>query len=154
MDVSMSRQDREKFLAETRVGVLAVTDSRGGHGPLQAPIWYAYEPGREVVVFTGDRSLKARCIREAGRFGLCVQDESLPVRYVSVEGPVTSGGERIDPVEWEALTRRYLDLYVDQRTASSYVDASRRQLIDNVAFRMRPQHWRSADFTAISEQFS
>ena len=47
MNISMSRADREEFLAEARVGVLAVADDRNAGAPLQVPLWYAFEPGSE-----------------------------------------------------------------------------------------------------------
>jgi hypothetical protein len=62
--------------------------------------------GRRSPV-AGRRSRKATAIRAAGRFGLCVQDDSPPYRYVSVEGPVVSEDEA-DPAERLAMARRYL----------------------------------------------
>ncbi|SHF11268.1 PPOX class probable F420-dependent enzyme [Streptoalloteichus hindustanus] len=146
----MSRADREKFLAEVRVGVLGVVDPRGDLAPLQVPVWYGYEPGGEVVVETNRDSLKARLVRRAGRFGLCVQDESAPYRYVSVEGPVVAVDDPVDPAVRAALAHRYLDPV----TAPAYLEANRRQLADDVVLRMRPERWRTADFAVFAEEFS
>jgi nitroimidazol reductase NimA-like FMN-containing flavoprotein (pyridoxamine 5'-phosphate oxidase superfamily) len=41
MSVTMSREDRERFLAGVHVGVLSVA-SADGAGPLAVPVWYAY----------------------------------------------------------------------------------------------------------------
>ncbi|GHC39720.1 pyridoxamine 5'-phosphate oxidase [Streptomyces cinnamoneus] len=148
---SMSRPDRERFLAEPRVGVLGVTDSRGGdRAPLIVPVWYGYEPGGDVVVQMGRETIKARLLRAAGRFSLCAQDEGRPYRYVSVEGPVTAIEDPVDPAVREALTRRYLD----PEEADAYLAATSDQLKDDVVFRMRPQHWRSADFAAFAADFA
>ena len=71
------------------------------------PVWYSYQPGGLLTVLTGRRSRKARVIRAADRFGPCVQDDSPPYCYVSVEGPVVSE-EELDPVERLAVARRCL----------------------------------------------
>ncbi|GAA3739050.1 pyridoxamine 5'-phosphate oxidase family protein [Salinactinospora qingdaonensis] len=149
MDFAMSRDDRETFLAEARVGILGVTDLRGEHGPVLAPVWYSYEPGGELVVTTGRTSLKGRLIRQAGRFSLCVQDETPPYRYVSVEGPATFE-DHVAPAERAALAHRYLD----PETAAAYLDATKEQLTTDVTFRMRPQRWRTADFSQFAKGFS
>lgn len=148
MDLAMSREDREGFLSEVRVGVLAVPDDREGVAPLQVPIWYGYQPGGEIVLLTERISRKAQLIRLAGRFSCCVQDERAPYRYVSVEGPVVAEQD-VDPGEWAALAHRYLD----SDEAASYLAANRHQLRDNTTFRMRPQHWRTADFAAFAATF-
>src|SRR5262249_19652114 len=71
------------------------------------PVWYSYQPGGLLTVLTGRRSRKATVIRAAGRFGVCVQDDSLPYRYVSAEGPVVNE-EEPGPAERLAMARRYL----------------------------------------------
>ncbi|MFI9203102.1 pyridoxamine 5'-phosphate oxidase family protein [Streptomyces sp. NPDC053048] len=147
----MPRDNRERFLAEPRVGVLGVTDSRGGdRAPLIVPVWYGYEPGGEVLVGTARESIKARLLRAAGRFSLCVQDEGRPYRYVSVEGPITAMEDPIDPAVREAIAQRYLD----PEEARAYLAATSFQLKDDILFRMRPQHWRSADFAAFAADFA
>ncbi|MFH8410256.1 pyridoxamine 5'-phosphate oxidase family protein [Streptomyces sp. NPDC018019] len=148
---AMERRNRERFLAEPRVGVLGVTDSRGGdRAPLLVPVWYGYEPGGEVLVEMGRETIKARLATAAGRFSLCVQDEGRPYRYVSVEGPVTAVEDPVDPAVREALARRYLDA----EEAHAYLAATAGQLTDDIVLRMRPQHWRSADFAAFAAAFA
>lgn len=148
---AMPSPDRERFLAEPRVGVLGVTDSRGGdRAPLIVPVWYDYEPGGDVIVQTGRETIKARLLRAAGRFSLCVQDEGRPYRYVSVEGPVTAIEDPVDPALREAMAHRYLD----PEEAAGYLEATAAQLQDDLVFRMRPQHWRSADFAAFAADFA
>src|SRR5262245_55053775 len=89
MSLAMSRAEREAFLAETRVGVVSISEA--GRGPLAGPVWYSYEPGGEIRFVTGGESKKARLLRAAGRLTLCVQEQTAPYRYVSVEGPATIG---------------------------------------------------------------
>jgi hypothetical protein len=61
------------------------------------PIWYSYEPGGELRVVTARTSRKAQLLQHAGRFSLCVQTETWPYKYVSVEGPVVA----IEPADVE-----------------------------------------------------
>jgi nitroimidazol reductase NimA-like FMN-containing flavoprotein (pyridoxamine 5'-phosphate oxidase superfamily) len=149
VDLAMSRSERESFLSDVHVGILGVDDPRDNSAPLLVPVWYVYEPGGDVVVQTGRDSVKAQLIHESGRFSFCVQDES-PYRYVSVEGPVVAVEDPVDPAQWEAMAHRYLDPV----TASAYLAANRQQLTENVSFRMRPQRWRTADFSAFTAQLS
>ena len=146
----MSVEDREKFLADVRVGVLGVHDPRGVTAPLLVPVWYGYEPGGEVLVQTARESVKARLVRAAGRFSLCTQKESTPYQYVSVEGPVVAVDDPVPPAQRAALAHRYLDA----ETAAVYLTANERQLSEDVLFHMRPQRWRTADFSAFAAEFS
>jgi hypothetical protein len=106
MWVLMNAAEREEFLAGVHVGVLSAAVGKTGR-TLAVPVWYSYQPGGLLTVLTGRRSRKAGAIHAAGRFGLCVQDDSPPYRYVSVEGPVVSE-EELDPAERLAMARRYL----------------------------------------------
>ena len=139
MWVVMSAAEREEFLAGVRVGVLSAAVGTAGR-TLAVPVWYSYRPGGLLTVLTRRRSRKAAVIRAAGRFGLCVQDESPPYRYVSVEGPVVSE-EELDPTERLAMARRYLGADGGDRYVTGNPDPGR----ENVAFRMRPEHWLSQD---------
>ncbi|GAU69405.1 hypothetical protein SSP35_12_00530 [Streptomyces sp. NBRC 110611] len=150
MELAMSVTAREEFLAGLHVGVVGVDDPRGESAPLLVPVWYGYQPGGEVIVQTGRESLKARLIRDAGRFSICVQSESAPYKYVSVEGPVVSVVDPVPAADREALARRYLDA----ETATDYLAANAHQLTEDVLIRMRPQRWRTADFAAFAAEFS
>jgi hypothetical protein len=139
MWVAMSAAEREEFLAGVHVGVLSAAMGAAGR-TLAVPVWYSYQPGGLVTVLTGRRSRKAVAMRTAGRFGLCVQDDSPPYRYVSVEGPVV-GEVELDPAERLAMARRYLGEVGGDQYIAENPDPGR----ENVAFRMRPEHWLSQD---------
>jgi nitroimidazol reductase NimA-like FMN-containing flavoprotein (pyridoxamine 5'-phosphate oxidase superfamily) len=139
MWVAMSAAEREEFLAGVHVGVLSAATGKTGR-TLAVPVWYSYQPGGLLTVLTGRRSRKAAAMRAAGRFGLCVQDDSPPYRYVSVEGPVV-GEEELDPAERLAMARRYLGAAGGDRYVTDNPDAQR----ENVVFRMLPEHWLSQD---------
>jgi len=136
---AMSAAEREEFLAGVPAGVLSAAAGTAGR-TLAVPVWYSYQPGGLLTVLTGRRSRKATAIRAAGRFGLCVQDTRPPYRYVSAEGPLV-GEEEPDPAERLAMARRYLGAAGGDRYIASNPDPKR----DNVAFRMRPEHWLSQD---------
>jgi PPOX class probable F420-dependent enzyme len=139
MSVSMNAAERAEFLAGVHVAVLSAAEGTTGR-TLAVPVWYSYQAGGLLTVLTGRRSRKAGAIRAAGRFGLCVQDDSPPYRYVSVEGLVVSE-EEPDPAERLALARRYLGVAGGDRYVADNPDPER----ENVAFRMRPEHWLSQD---------
>ena len=139
MWVAMSAAERDEFLAGVHVGVLSAAVGTAGQ-TLAVPVWYSFQPGGLLTVLTGRRSRKAAAIRAAGRFALCVQDDSPPYRYVSVEGPVITE-EELDPAERLAMARRYLGAAGGDRYVTANPDANR----ENAAFRMRPEHWLSQD---------
>jgi hypothetical protein len=141
MSIAMTRSEREAFLAEVHVGILSVADDR--RGPLTVPVWYLYEPAGMVTVITGEESQKAELIAVSGRFSLCAQDEAPPYKYVSVEGPVVQRDKPVDPVERGALARRYLG----EEFGDLYVAATEAEEAQNVAFRMAPERWLTADFS-------
>jgi hypothetical protein len=134
---AMSVEERETFLGEARVGILAVDEP--GRGPLAVPIWYRYLDGVIELGIDG-RSLKARLLRSAGRATLTVQDEQPPYRYVSVEGPI----EFVDRVrDVPEVAARYLgvelgDWYAARNPATP----------NTVVVVLTPAHWRTQDFGA------
>ena len=65
-----------------------ISIERAGQAPLAVPIWYDYTPDRGVWIITGLGSQKDRALEAAGRFSLVAQQEDMPYRYVSVEGPI------------------------------------------------------------------
>jgi PPOX class probable F420-dependent enzyme len=138
VSVSMSAGEREAFLAEVHVGVLAV-EGGPGRGPLVTPVWYSYRPGGPVTVVTGGSTNKARAIGAAGRFSLCAQDEAPPYKYVSVEGPAVVGPA--DEAERTAIARRYLGT----EGGDAYIAAN--PGTGGVVIRMTPEHWQAADFS-------
>jgi len=60
MALTMTKLEREAFLAGVHVGIISIAEE--GRGPLTVPIWYAYEPGGELRVITGRNSRKGRLL--------------------------------------------------------------------------------------------
>ena len=137
MPLTMSRAEREEFLAGVHVGVLSVA-SGDGEGPLTVPVWYSYQPGGTLNVSTGRSTRKARAIEAAGRFSLCAQDERPPYKYVTVEGPVVI--ENAGDAERLELARRYLGA----EAGDAYMAANPGGT--QVMIRMTPEHWLSVDY--------
>ncbi|XTP35827.1 pyridoxamine 5'-phosphate oxidase family protein [Mycobacterium sp. TJFP1] len=135
---TMTNDEREKYLAGLHVGVIAV--DRPGRAPLSVPIWYGYEPGGEVLLWTEADSVKHRLIRDAGRFAITAQDEQPPYRYVTAEGDVTAIGPARD-AEVRAIAVRYLG----EQEGGQFTDENLTPT--SVVIRMRPQRWLSTDYS-------
>ncbi len=135
--LQMTQAERESFLAEPHIGVIALNEP--GRGPLAAPIWYGYEPGGELTVLIGPQSRKGRLLSEGDRLSLVAQQENLPYRYVSVEGVVAS----IAPSTADALAAmaiRYLGEEQGQAYAAANADG------ENVTVAVRIERWLSIDY--------
>ena len=138
--MTMSKQEREAFLADARVGVLAVAAADGG-APSLTPIWYTYEPGGDIVMDTAGASPKVALLRAAGRASLCVQTEAPPYKYVVVEGTVAIT-DAPDETWRRDLARRYLG----DDLGDMYTDATKEQASGAVTIRLTPTRWHTTDF--------
>src|SRR5246127_2654457 len=130
----MTRQEREMFLADLHVGIISIPEE--GRGPLTVPIWYSYEPGGELRVVTARTSRKAQLLQHAGRFSVCVQTETPPYKYVSVEGPIVVVEAADLERDRRPLARRYLGTELGDR----YIESTR-DMVGNVLVRMQPERW-------------
>ena len=140
MSLAMTKQEREDFLADLHVGIISVVEE--GRGPLTVPIWYSYEPGGELRVVTARTSRKAQLLQHAGRFSVCVQTETPPYRYVSVEGPVIT----IEPADVERDRRPLAHRYLGARRGDRYIENTPSEDVGNVVVRMRPERWLTVDY--------
>ena len=132
---SMTRAEREAFLADVHVGVLAI--EQPGYGPLALPIWYLVDDG-DVVIGMGGASRKAELLRAAGRATLTVQTEEPPYKYVSVEGPVVIEEHQRDDLE---MASRYLGPELGRWYAENNASTD-----ESVVVRLTPEHWLTKDF--------
>ena len=139
---AMTKQEREAFLAEPRVGVISIAED--GRGPLSVPIWYAYEPGGELWFVTERGSRKGRLLEKAARVSLCVQSEDPPYKYVSVEGPIVG----IESSDVERHERPLAHRYLGPKRGDAYIDASggADARSEGVRVRMRPERWLTVDY--------
>src|SRR5437867_10614716 len=140
MALTMTKEEREAFLADVHVAVISVAED--GHGPLVVPIWYSYEPGGEVRIITGRTSRKGQLLERAGRLSLCVQTETLPYKYVSVEGPIVA----VEAADLERDRRPLARRYLGTELGDSYIESTR-DVVGNVLVRMRPERWLTVDYS-------
>ena len=141
MALTMTKMEREAFLADVHVGIISIAEE--GRGPLTVSIWYAYAPGGELRLLTGRNSRKGRLLTQAGRFSLCIQTEAPPYRYVSVEGPITA----IEAVDVERDLRPLAHRYLGAEEGESFVEQMRGGQSGNILIRMRPERWLTADYS-------
>jgi hypothetical protein len=137
----MTKPERQVFLAEVHVAIISVPEP--GRGPLTVPVWYAFTDG-EFHVWTGGNSRKAQLLRQAGRFSLCVQQETPPYKYVSAEGPVLA----MEPIQLEAHLQPLVYRYLGQEEGDKFIE----QLggdsagTGDILIRMKPERWLSEDY--------
>lgn len=135
---AMTQDEREAFLTDVHVGILAVDEP--DRGPLALPIWYQYQDG-EVLIGMDGESLKARLLRAAGRATLTVQNESPPYIYVSVEGPVLVEARARDTFE---MASRYLGPDLGRWYADNNPNTNQSVLVH-----LTTEHWRTMDFSKM-----
>ena len=140
---AMSRAQREAFLADTHVAVLAIAED--GRGPLLVPVWYWYRPGGDVHVVTGGTSRKMPPLRKAGRASLCVQTETPPYQYVTVEGPAAVVGRP----EWERDVRSVALRYLGEQMGEMYLAMLEAEPEPNVLITLTPKRWYSVDYSKV-----
>lgn len=135
MSHAMTTNEREAFLADLHVGVLGVQTETA---PLAVPVWYDYEPGGDITIITSADSVKGRALSATMRFSLCAQIESLPYKYVTVEGSVASI-EVCPPETSRAMAHRYLGAEL----GDAYVEGSGDP---GNLYRLRPERWYTVDY--------
>ena len=137
--MSMTTEEKQAFLADVHVGVLALNEP--GRGPLTVPVWYDYEPGGDLWFLTGKDSRKGRLIEPGTRLSLCVQTEEAPYRYVMVEGAVND--VRAPDDELEPMAVRYLGAEMGR----AYAQNSAAEGGASIVVRVRPERWLAVDYS-------
>jgi PPOX class probable F420-dependent enzyme len=138
--LKMTRSEREQFLADVHIGVLAVEAPDGP--PSVAPLWYEYEPGGDVLFTTDTDTIKHEILRTTGRASLCVQREGFTPAYVTVEGSVTIGETSVEQ------RTRIASRYLGDEMAKAYIESTRDT--PTVQMRLTPQRWRTTDYAKLS----
>ena len=137
-NLSMTKDEREAFLADVHVGVISIDES--GRAPLTVPIWYGYDANIGVWVITGDQSRKAKLLAAAKRFSLCAQVETGLYKYVSVEGPVVEVRAADIEKDTRPMAHRYFGVeFGDQYVAGTEPDGSQ-------VYVMQPERWLTVDY--------
>src|SRR3990172_7428877 len=127
----MSEAEREAFLKQPNVAVLATVDRRGrAHA---APVWYLYEDGA-FVMSTGRGSQKHRNIEVNREVTLVVDRRALPYYAVMARGRAEIGPQLSD----EERLRMYVR-YLGEEMGRGYV--SRGSGEDSVSIRLTPRRF-------------
>jgi PPOX class probable F420-dependent enzyme len=137
---AFSDQERQSFLADKHVGVLAVAADQG-RPPASVPIWYDYTSDGHIRINTGASSRKARLIEKAGVVTLVVQREEPPYQYVVVEGTVVDTTTPAPRNAREEIAIRYLGEEGGRAFVDGMGDAP------SVLFTVRPDRWITADYS-------
>lgn len=139
----MSKQEREEFLAATRVGIVSIAEE--GRGPVTVPVWYQYDPGGTVRFVTGGESKKADVLKSVSRASFCVQTETAPYSYVSVEGPVTTAAATYEPIKEMAIR------YLGDEMGAAYLAATHpgEEIGGSVLVTIEPKRWWSVDYNKM-----
>lgn len=141
MDLRMTPEERMAFLAETpRVGVLSI--DAPGRAPVASPVWYTIEADGAIAFSVGTESQKTRLLRAAGRATMCVQSETAPYSYVSVEGQVDEVGASTDDSRRDRANR-----YLGAELGELYHESTRAE--PNLTFALRAQRWASVDYSKL-----
>src|SRR3990172_7943354 len=108
----MGDDDREEFLKQANVAILATVDARGrAHA---APIWYLYEGG-VFLMSTGEGSQKHRNIERNPEVALVVDRRTLPYYSVTARGKAEIG-----PALSEEERRRIAGRYLNETQLRAY----------------------------------
>lgn len=90
----------------TRTGKLATVRKDGR--PHIIPIWFVLD-GDALIFTTGESSVKAANMRRDARVCLCVDDETPPYAYITVEGIASWSSDLNEMLHWATrIAARYM----------------------------------------------
>jgi len=124
----MSEAEREEFLKQPNVAVLATVGPAGAHA---VPIWYLYEQG-VFLMSTGRGSQKHRDLERNPNVTLVIDRRTLPYYAVMARGAVEIG-PALDP----ATRRRIAGRYLTEAQLEAYM--ARASDGESVSIRLRPR---------------
>ena len=99
------------------------------------------EQRRSLRFVTGGESRKARLIRATGRVSVCVQSETPPYRYVTIEGPAT-----ITVPDYERDIRPTALRYLGPQMGETYLRATAAEHAAAVLVTVKPVRWLTVDY--------
>ena len=123
------QKDREEFLKQANVAVLATVDGQGR--PHAAPVWYLYDDG-VFVISTGRGSQKHRNLAANPEVTLVVDRRTLPYFAVMAHGRVEIGPSLSDDDRLRLAAR-----YLGEEIGRGYVAQTAGE--DSITIRLRPR---------------
>ena len=119
----MSKAEVARFLMHgTFTGKLATVKKDGS--PHVVPIWFVVENGKgrgkagNIILTTGDASVKANNIQHDGRVSICVDDKKPPFSFVTIHGTAKIiPYKQKEVLEW---TTKIAERYVGKKNAKTY----------------------------------
>ena len=94
-----------------KVGVV-----RDDGSPQVAPVWIARD-GEQIVFTTGANTVKGKAILRDGRVSLCLDNETPPFDFVTINGSTTTSTDPIALLEWAT---RIAGRYMGSEQAETY----------------------------------
>jgi nitroimidazol reductase NimA-like FMN-containing flavoprotein (pyridoxamine 5'-phosphate oxidase superfamily) len=143
MPKPLTEQEQQQFLADRHVAVISA-GREDGKAPLSTPIWYGYQPGGDVTLFTGAGASKLKVIQRADVISLTVQREEPPYKFVTIAARLAKIDSPATSDQIFAIASRYLP-EDDARWLAS-ADASTRGY-ELALLTFRPERWQSADYS-------
>jgi hypothetical protein len=142
MPTNMTKEEREAFLSDVHICVLSINDP--GKGPLTVPMWYNYEVGGDVWFMMQRESKKGRLLDIGARVSVCVQNETAPYRYVTVEGPVTA----IEPYTVDRDILPMAKRYLGEKGGQAYAEQIRAGGSEGGGIKVvvHPERWLTVDY--------
>jgi PPOX class probable F420-dependent enzyme len=119
----MSKAEVARFLMQgTFTGKLATVKKDGS--PHVVPIWFVVENGKgrgkagNIILTTGDTSVKANNIQHDGRVSICIDDQKPPFSFVTIHGTAKLYPyKQKEVLEWAT---KIAERYVGKKNAKSY----------------------------------
>jgi len=141
---SMTLAEREAFLALPLIAVISIPEPR--RGPLTVPVWYRYEPGGDVCVWTGSKTRKAQLLKGTQRISICIMDPNPPYKYVTIEGPFS-----IESVQFERDVRQMALHYFGPKGGEDYLKAigGPAGVTEDILVRLHPERWLTVDYSKL-----
>ena len=109
----MEQQEINKFLAETRIALMATINKDGS--PQLTPNWYYYDGTQLTFVTTKERT-KFVNLRRDSRISVCIYDSPLASEYVVIRGRASIRDEGF----WEDA-RYIIERYVEPDRVDEYI---------------------------------
>jgi PPOX class probable F420-dependent enzyme len=97
-----------------RTAKLAVVREDGS--PQVAPVWIIRD-GEEIVFMTGANTVKGKSILRDGRISMCLDNETPPFDFVTINGTTATSTDPADLLDWGT---RIAGRYMGDELAESY----------------------------------